>query len=267
MTPDTTQPTPPVAETATPRTDEAERIYLSSGVPTCCQDTIDAYETARTLETELSAALQRAQKAEAERDEAKALAIREIEGVLEYTNPAFVVRHTSDIYASLALTCAKLNHAAASVPALTAELDSLRKERDEARVDLINLLARIHRDGGHYLSAHGMAKSVDDADEIVAALFTELDAARADSAREKVIVQRFQDQIDACSPETEFWASLNDPRRPQELDGHPHRGEGGATTLIYHGAKLVGVSVMARDPSNFTVLITAAIDAAQKEAP
>jgi len=32
---------------------------------------------------------------------------------------------------------------------------------------LYNLLARIHRDGGHYVSDHGEAKAVDDADKII----------------------------------------------------------------------------------------------------
>lgn len=35
---------------------------------------------------------------------------------------------------------------------------------------LLNLLARIHRDGGQYTGAHGIAKSVEDADLIVSEL-------------------------------------------------------------------------------------------------
>lgn len=41
------------------------------------------------------------------------------------------------------------------------------EERDVARARLSNLLARIHRDGGHYEVQHGTAKAVVDADEIV----------------------------------------------------------------------------------------------------
>lgn len=39
---------------------------------------------------------------------------------------------------------------------------------------LLNLLARIHRDGGHYTEEHGLEKSVADADLKVAAAYAEL---------------------------------------------------------------------------------------------
>lgn len=35
---------------------------------------------------------------------------------------------------------------------------------------LLNLLARIHRDGGHYTMKHGLEKSVEDAHKVVANL-------------------------------------------------------------------------------------------------
>lgn len=38
---------------------------------------------------------------------------------------------------------------------------------------LMNLLARIHRDGGHYVAEHGLEKAVADADAIVARLNAE----------------------------------------------------------------------------------------------
>lgn len=42
-------------------------------------------------------------------------------------------------------------------------------------VKLQDLLAIIHRDGGHYTSAHGVSKSTEDAIEIVFAMHAELD--------------------------------------------------------------------------------------------
>ena len=39
----------------------------------------------------------------------------------------------------------------------------LIKERDELRDKLFNLLAIIHRDGGHYIMEHGIDKAVADA--------------------------------------------------------------------------------------------------------
>lgn len=49
------------------------------------------------------------------------------------------------------------------------------KERDTLRASLINLLCRIHRDGGHYLHAHGLEKACADADTIVAQLNADRD--------------------------------------------------------------------------------------------
>jgi Co/Zn/Cd efflux system component len=45
-----------------------------------------------------------------------------------------------------------------------------RYRRDRDSVHLRNLLARIHRDGGHYLELYGLEKAVIDADAMVARL-------------------------------------------------------------------------------------------------
>jgi hypothetical protein len=42
---------------------------------------------------------------------------------------------------------------------LVAALDAAARERDEARQNLGNLLAVIHRDGGQYVAEHGWAKA------------------------------------------------------------------------------------------------------------
>lgn len=55
--------------------------------------------------------------------------------------------------------------------------DKLAAMTDAAR-HLSNLLARIHRDGGHYEAEHGTDKAVADADDKVARLITQTDAAR-----------------------------------------------------------------------------------------
>jgi hypothetical protein len=64
--------------------------------------------------------------------------------------------------------------------------EAAEAERDEARISLgeaehhlSNLLARIHRDGGHYEADHGAVKAAEDANKIVANLY----AAEADKAR------------------------------------------------------------------------------------
>jgi hypothetical protein len=66
---------------------------------------------------------------------------------------------------------------------------------------------------------------------------------------------RFQDQLEAAQPEQNFWHSFRNGKAPVSLEGHPHRGEGGSTTLIYLGSELVGVSTISRDPMNWTVLV------------
>ena len=50
------------------------------------------------------------------------------------------------------------------------ECDQLWKERNEAIRQRDNLLACIHRDGGHYVAQHGVDKACDDAYEIIARL-------------------------------------------------------------------------------------------------
>jgi len=62
-------------------------------------------------------------------------------------------------------------------------MDAAALQREERRLTategeiaqgrLLNLLARVHRDGGHYVSEHGVEKACEDADEIVAGLFGE----------------------------------------------------------------------------------------------
>lgn len=59
---------------------------------------------------------------------------------------------------------------------------ALTAQRDAARHHTSNLLARIHRDGGHYESEHGTSKAVEDADGIVASLYTDRDRLSAELA-------------------------------------------------------------------------------------
>lgn len=61
--------------------------------------------------------------------------------------------------------------------------NAFRKAIDAAgaKQQLSNLLARIHRDGGHYEAEHGTDKAVDDADTIVANLNAAADAAGTSS--------------------------------------------------------------------------------------
>lgn len=65
-----------------------------------------------------------------------------------------------------------------SPTAAARQVSAALRERDEARRHLGNLLARIHRDGGHYEAKHGTEKAVKDADYIVAQLYTDADTAK-----------------------------------------------------------------------------------------
>ena len=41
------------------------------------------------------------------------------------------------------------------------------------KIPLMNLLARVHRDGGQYVEKHGLQKAVADADEILSSAFVD----------------------------------------------------------------------------------------------
>jgi len=58
-------------------------------------------------------------------------------------------------------------------------LRDAERERDEARRDLGEILAIIHRDGGHYTGEHGISKSVADAHATWAAMVAERDELKA----------------------------------------------------------------------------------------
>lgn len=62
-------------------------------------------------------------------------------------------------------------------------VDRLQRERDEARQQRNDLLARIHRDGGHYTGRVGIEQSMEDAHEKVATAYGERDEARAEVER------------------------------------------------------------------------------------
>lgn len=55
----------------------------------------------------------------------------------------------------------------AKVTILKAERDEAHRTRDEIQHQLLNLLAVIHRDGGHYTAEHGVEASVDRAEDII----------------------------------------------------------------------------------------------------
>ena len=78
-----------------------------------------------------------------------------------------------------------LSGEAAHIKSLGGLLADAARERDEARRDLGEILAVIHRDGGHHTGEHGVSKSVADAHATWAAVVRERDDARveADSAR------------------------------------------------------------------------------------
>lgn len=53
------------------------------------------------------------------------------------------------------------------VTVLKAERDEANNTRDEMERLLFNMLARIHRDGGHYTDEHGVIASVMRADQLL----------------------------------------------------------------------------------------------------
>ncbi len=70
-----------------------------------------------------------------------------------------------------------------AVRALHERIADAERERDELRRWLLDLLARIHRDGGHYTERFGLRASVHDADHVVATAAVERDDLRAEVER------------------------------------------------------------------------------------
>ena len=54
---------------------------------------------------------------------------------------------------------------------------------EELERDLLNLVCRIHRDGGHYIAKYGEAKAIADADTVAAQNNADLDAVQAENVR------------------------------------------------------------------------------------
>jgi len=65
------------------------------------------------------------------------------------------------------------------VTLLRVRLEKAERERDEARRELGEILAIIHRDGGHHTGKHGISKSVADAHATWADVVRERDEAHA----------------------------------------------------------------------------------------
>ena len=69
---------------------------------------------------------------------------------------------------------------------------AMARERDEARRDLGEILAVIHRDGGHYTGEHGLSQSVADAHATWAVVVRERDTARAEVERLRAALAQAQ---------------------------------------------------------------------------
>lgn len=83
----------------------------------------------------------------------------------------------SDVNRHSPVTCAKCNTAFSVATCVETRVTakSVAHSSVEEGTHLRNLLARIHRDGGHYLAQHGLDKAVADADAIVARLHADAD--------------------------------------------------------------------------------------------
>lgn len=61
----------------------------------------------------------------------------------------------------------KIEELRAEITVLKAERDEAERTRDQLQQTLYDLLARIHRDGGHYVVENGFEKAVEDAHELI----------------------------------------------------------------------------------------------------
>lgn len=60
------------------------------------------------------------------------------------------------------------------------EINALRARAEQAESQRDNLLARIHRDGGHYIATHGLEKALEDAHTITSKRVGDLEQAEQD---------------------------------------------------------------------------------------
>ena len=82
--------------------------------------------------------------------------------------------------------------------------ETLREERDVLKALLSNLLARLHRDGGHYEAEHGTAKAVIDAEKNWVILRQVDEARAAEIARLRSALHRISlDEYESSSSDTE----------------------------------------------------------------
>jgi hypothetical protein len=84
------------------------------------------------------------------------------------------------------------------------------RERDEARRELGEILAVIHRDGGHYTGEHGISKSVADAHATWADVVRERDKAREDATNYFAKIGELQDELKEAREELEYYKACYD---------------------------------------------------------
>lgn len=63
---------------------------------------------------------------------------------------------------------------------LKAERDEAVRTRDEVEHQLLELLARIHRDGGQYVADYGVTQAIEGAHDRIVALHVHVDTTRGD---------------------------------------------------------------------------------------
>lgn len=80
---------------------------------------------------------------------------------------------------------------------LAKRLEEAEADRDTFREYTSGLLARIHRDGGHYEADHGTSKAVNDADAIVARIYaSDAESLRAELEAVKARAAKFEEERD-----------------------------------------------------------------------
>ena len=82
---------------------------------------------------------------------------------------------------------------------------------EELERDLLNLVCRIHRDGGHYIAKYGEAKAIADADTVVAQNNADLDALQADNARLREALEYCVTQVGELATVPGIASALSSP--------------------------------------------------------
>jgi hypothetical protein len=113
---------------------------------------------------------------------------------------------------------------------------------EELERDLLNLVCRIHRDGGHYIAKYGEAKAIADADIVAAQNNADLDTLQADNARLREALKEIRDNFDCDNDAHRYGSTCRCCLAEKTLDATPEQ-----SLAAYRNKELTKVTELERE--------------------